>query len=130
MKRTKQVKLLKWEEGRQGSGYLKFRLFESKLFKFDLYLLKYPTGSYIHWHTDPSVEGYNHWRCNLVIKEAVGGEFITENYGAYGSYDIDRMIHIQTRFLNIFRPDITNHMVTKVESGTRYVLSLGWLTKV
>jgi len=26
-----------------------------------------------------------------------------------------------------FRPDVSKHSVTKVEGGTRYVLSIGWL---
>lgn len=121
---------MKWEAGRQGSGYLKLKLWESKLYKFDLYLLKYPTGSYITHHFDPSVKGYNHWRCNLVVKEAVGGRFIIKEYGDSMSKDIENRIWIQTRRLNIFRPDDQLHCVTEVKSGTRYVLSLGWLTKV
>ena len=118
----------KWMEGRQGSGYWKFKIFESKLLKCDFYLLKYPTGSYIDWHVDPSVYGYRHWRMNIIIWESQGGRFETMKGGLHPH--LDGINLIQTRFVNIFNPDIVEHRVTEVIKGTRYALSFGWLTKL
>jgi hypothetical protein len=123
------VKWLKWRPGRAGSGYNKLKLLESVSGRFDLYLLQYPTDSYIDWHTDPTFQGFNHWRINLVLKESGGGEFQIREGGSLEKDEVTRKIHIQTRFLNIFRPDIQTHCVTKVTKGTRYVLSLGFLRK-
>jgi hypothetical protein len=109
---------LKWDTGRAGTGYWKMKLLESVSGKFDLYLLKYPKGSFINWHTDPTFSGFNHWRLNLVLWRTKGGEFETRD-----------ACKVKTSRLNIFRPDVNEHRVTTIESGTRYVLSLGWLTK-
>lgn len=106
-----------WQEGRQGSGYFKLKLLESKLFKFDIYLLKFPVYSYIDWHVDPSVEGYEHHRLNLVLKKAEGGVFLKFGYPETNSR------------INKFRPDLVRHSVTEVTKGTRWVLSFGWLRK-
>lgn len=108
--------MLAWEHGRQDSGYLKKKLFSfSKYFKADCYLLKYPTGSRIGSHKDP-VDSGRHYRANLLIKDCgSGGKFICEE--------------VLTRLprLVIFRPDISQHEVTRIESGTRYMLSVGWV---
>lgn len=113
--------MIKWEAGRQGTGYLKFKICESKLFKFEVYILKYPTGSSIDFHKDPCPVGYEHHRLNLVLKKAQGGIFAIRQYDRIDIFPLDRLI--------IFRPDLIEHSVTKVRSGTRYVLSIGWLRK-
>lgn len=106
-----------WIEGRQGSGYFKLKLLESKLFKFDVYLLKYPVGSYIDVHIDPSPEGYEHHRLNVILKKPKkGGTFVLDH--------VD-----QTGRIHKFRPDIQEHNLHRIESGTRWVLSIGWLRK-
>lgn len=106
-----------WIKGRQNSGYSKLKLLESKLLKFDIYLLKYPKGSYIDVHIDPSPEGYEHHRLNLILKKAEkGGTFVLDNVDQIGR-------------IHKFRPDIQEHSLHKIESGTRWVLSFGWLKK-
>lgn len=81
---------------------------------FDCYILKYPPGSSIPPHKDKT-EG-KHFRVNFVVTHPKGGEF-----------QCDKPI-FQSKWLNFFRPDISMHGVTTVESSrTRYVLSVGWI---
>jgi hypothetical protein len=108
---------MRWEEGRQGSGYYKLKLMESRFFKFDMYLLKFPEGSYIETHTDPAPKDHDHHRLNIVLKRAKkGGRFVKSNNIQYG-----RVFK--------FRPDIEEHYVEDIEEGTRYVFSVGWLKR-
>lgn len=108
---------MKWEGGRQAGGYLKKKLFVSKLLKLDLWLLKFPVDSFIPIHTD-TVESGRHFRLNIFLKDAEKG----------GEFKADKVL-MQTRWFAFFRPDITCHYVTKVEKGTRYVLSFGFVLK-
>lgn len=109
-------KLFRWEQGRQQSGYDKMLLAGARWpLKFDLYLLKFPTGSEIPPHTDPVTES-RHYRLNIVLKNAIeGGEFICKDP------------IFETRRLKLFRPDVSEHQVTKIIKGQRLLLSLGWL---
>ena len=104
---------MKWELGRQGTGYYKLKLFESKIFKCDCYLLKYPTNSEVPFHLD-KVKGHEHHRLNMVINHAIGGGFYIKDQ------------QIKSRVIR-FRPDLSLHRVDKVIKGTRLVLSFGWL---
>lgn len=82
---------------------------------FDLYLLRFRPGAEIPTHTDPVTEK-RHFRLNVVVSEAQrGGEFVCADP------------IFETRRLKLFRPDLSPHSVTRIESGTRYVLSLGWI---
>ncbi|ACA87092.1 hypothetical protein [Shewanella woodyi] len=109
-------KLLRWERGRQKSGYDKMLLCGAIWpIKFDTYLLKFPEGSEISPHTDKVVSG-KHYRLNIVIKNAVeGGEFICAN-----------PIY-ETKRIKLFRPDVSEHQVSKIVKGNRYLLSIGWV---
>lgn len=107
---------MNWEEGRGESGYFKLKLLESKKMLFDLYLLKYPEGSSILPHKD-AVEFGRHFRVNLILKKATGGEFLC----GHKILSLGR--------LQIFRPDLNTHEVTLVTKGTRYVLSFGFVLK-
>ena len=108
---------MNWVKGRQGTGYEKLRLLVSSYFKFDVYLLKFKKGSYIDTHTDPVKEG-RHFRLNIILKNAYeGGEFVCKN------------TIFSNSFINYFRPDISEHGVTRIDSGVRYVLSIGWIKK-
>ena len=105
-----------WEGGRQGTGYFKFKIFESKRLECDCYLLKYPEAAHIPFHTDPVKPGKKHYRLNIIVKKCVtGGDFLCE-----------KTIINFWRFV-LFRPDLYLHSVTTVYNGTRYVLSIGWL---
>jgi hypothetical protein len=110
---------MKWIKGRQDTGYYKMKIVESKWLKFDIYLLKFPKNSYVPYHTD-DVYGYKHHRINIIRNAKSGGYFYLRK--GIGMSSMSRNI------INKFRPDIQTHAVTKVESGTRYVLSIGWLT--
>lgn len=107
---------LKWRRGRQGTGYDKMLLATARWpLPFDCYLVRYPEGSAIPPHVDP-VEKYRHFRLNLVLKASPsGGEFVCE----------DPLF--QSSRLKFFRPDSSQHSVTPVVGGSRYVLSVGWL---
>jgi hypothetical protein len=110
--------VFRWQRGRQASGYDKMLLLQSAWpLPFDLYLLRFPTGSEIKAHTDP-VDAGAHYRLNLVVwRAASGGEFVCAT-----------PLYASTR-IKYFRPDQCEHGVTRVERGTRYVLSIGWVRK-
>jgi hypothetical protein len=113
--------MFKWVEGRKDSGYSKLKLLESKFLKFDMYILKFPTGSYVEPHHD-KVEGHEHHRLNVILnKKFTGGMFCIrrEIRNFYLFQEHNRIIK--------FRPDEQLHAVSQVLSGTRYVLSIGWL---
>lgn len=109
---------LKWQPGRQQSGYEKMLLLaNSFVLPFDCYLLRYKKGSGVPAHTDP-VDNRRHFRLNIVLRRAqAGGEFHCSNAIYNGSR------------IKLFRPDRSSHSVTSVEEGVRYVLSVGWVLK-
>lgn len=110
--------MFRWQQGRQVSGYEKMLLATAKWpIPFDIYLLKFGLGARIDGHTD-KVEHGEHHRLNIVLKKAKkGGEFLCLN----PIYESSR--------IKYFRPDVSEHAVTEVEAGCRYVLSIGWLRK-
>lgn len=110
--------VFRWQKGRQQTGYSKMLLLYSYFpLPFDIYLLKYEQGAYIPPHTDLVSKG-RHFRCNIILwNSSQGGEFICQN-----------MLFSSSR-IKIFRPDISEHSVTLVEKGRRYVLSIGWIKK-
>ncbi|KQW41994.1 MULTISPECIES: 2OG-Fe(II) oxygenase [unclassified Roseateles] len=109
---------LRWQRGRQGSGYDKMLLLTAPWpLPFDSYLIRYPAGSAIPPHTDP-VQAGRHYRLNIVLKRSPrGGEFVCATP------------IWQSRRIKFFRPDACEHSVTRVEGGSRYVLSVGWVLK-
>lgn len=106
----------RWQRGRQGSGYDKMLLLTAPWpIPFDSYLIRYPEGSEIPPHTDPVKSG-RHYRMNVVLKSPrAGGEFVCKT-----------PIY-ESKHVKIFRPDTCEHSVTRVEGGSRYVFSLGWV---
>ncbi|AMP02440.1 2OG-Fe(II) oxygenase [Collimonas pratensis] len=106
----------KWQAGRQDGGYDKMLLLTARWpLPFDSYLIRYPVGAHIPPHTDAVARG-KHYRLNLVLKRSPrGGEFIC-------SAPI-----LSTSRIKLFRPDQCEHSVTRVEGGSRYVLSIGWI---
>ncbi len=110
--------LWRWEKGRQQTGYDKLLLMTARWpLKFDLYLLRFPQGVSIPPHTDP-VQAGRHYRLNLLVKKAhKGGDFVCQN----PIFESDR--------IKLFRPDVSEHSVTPVEEGSRYLISLGWVRK-
>ena len=107
---------LRWVRGRQETGYDKMLLLATPFpVRLDAYLLRYPQGSQIPPHTDPVAAG-RHYRLNVVVRQArEGGEFVCR--GAPWRWGR----------VALFRPDRSEHAVTRVVSGQRYVLSVGWV---
>jgi len=108
---------LTWAQGRKMTHYYKMAILSSEKYKFDMYLLKFPTGSYIDNHRDPAPEGMEHHRINFILNKSFkGGKFVI------GGKSQEGRIHK-------FRPDKFTHKVTKIKEGTRYVFSIGYLRK-
>src|SRR5689334_17051929 len=97
---------LKWQEGRQETGYLKMLLLSSYLpIPFDIYLLKYVEGSFVPPHKDVVKKGH-HYRLNIILKKPqAGGDFICQ--GAI----------VNRPRIKLFRPDLYEHSITKIEKG-------------
>lgn len=113
------VKYWRWTDGRQGSGYKIFYMWN---WKFDFLFIRYPEGSYINWHNDPVPAPLKHHRINIVLREAEGGMF------EYKHVDSHVSVVTKARFV-YFRPDVMFHKVWKIVKGERWVLSIGWCTK-
>lgn len=111
-------KLFRWQKGRQQTGYDKMLLAGAYWpIPFDIYLLRFLQGQEIPPHID-QVESDKHYRLNIVLKTATkGGEFYCSN-----------PIYTSKR-IKLFRSDISEHSVSKVIQGSRYVLSIGWIKK-
>lgn len=110
------MKLWRWEYGRQNTGYKKLLLLRSKwLLKFDCYILKFSEGVEIPAHID-TVDSGRHYRLNVILKSASLG----------GQFHCDTCLFETTR-IKLFRPDLYLHSVSKVEAGSRLVLSIGWV---
>lgn len=112
------TKAWRWQRGRQAGGYDRMLLATARWpLPFDCYLIRYPDGSHIPPHTDPVSEG-RHYRLNIVLKSPrQGGEFLCANP------------IFSTRRIKLFRPDQCEHSVSRVEGGSRYVFSIGWVLR-
>lgn len=99
-------KWLRWEEGRQHTGYFKMLLGGSVRFKFDVYLLKFTQGASIPFHTDP-VANARHFRLNIVIKAAHSG----------GQFLCDKPLWTLGKRVFFFRSDTSLHAVSKDPAG-------------
>ncbi len=85
---------------------------------FDIYILRFTEGQEIPPHVDP-VQNGAHYRLNIILKAAtIGGEFICTT----AIYENSR--------IKYFRPDISEHAVTTIIKGSRYVLSFGWIKTI
>lgn len=107
---------LRWQKGRQGTGYAKLLIAQNhKFIPFDCYLLHFPSGVNIPPHKD-QVQSGRHFRLNIILKKSKsGGEFLAEK----SILNFDR--------IKLFRPDLYTHEVTKVQGSSRWVLSIGWV---
>jgi hypothetical protein len=109
-------RLWRWQHGRQDSGYDKLLL--GGLYwplPCDCYLLRVPEGSAVPPHVD-RVERGRHYRLNIILRPARRGD----------DFVCARPIHASRR-IKLFRPDVETHSVTRIEEGTRWVLSIGWV---
>ena len=99
---------MSWIKGRQGTGYLKKKIWSR--FNTDCWLIKYKPSQIIPTHTDP-VEGKKHFRLNIVLKGK--GVFICE-----------KTILCLFHRIILFRPDKYEHSMINL-SKERLVLSIG-----
>lgn len=131
------VKELNWEEGRQKTGYMKaavpvkeqpIREFIMRSLvalgmdmnedtAYDSWILKYPEGSSIPPHIDNAPFGSQHWRLNALIQKTDGGRLYLKN----------RNIDLHQGDAIVFRPDVTEHSVSTIVRGERYIWSVGIL---
>lgn len=131
-----------WTPGRQGTGYeilslkevAKYDLLVQSLLDYclaslgklkggdefwDVYLIRYPDGSYIPSHKDEAaLFGKRHRRLNALVKKPeAGGDLVIDGL----SIDLDPGDAV------VFFPDEREHEVTKC-TGTRILWSVGcWL---
>lgn len=110
------ARIFRWDQGRKKSGYDKMFLCEVIWpVKFDVYLLRFSEGCRILPHT-ATVESGKYYRLDIILKKSdKGGKFLCDN----PIYQSNR--------IKVFRPDISEHQVSKVVKGTRYLLSVGWV---
>jgi len=101
-----------WVPGRRKGGYLKLPLLE--LGSMDCYLIRYPTGSGVWFHTD-EVPGRRHYRLNLLLRKAREG-------GAFRMLGLPLLSFWR---VTLFRPDRYAHAVETIYKGERLVFSLG-----
>ena len=110
--------LFRWRPGRQNPAYSKMLLLANPfVLPFDVYLLRFRPGSEIESHRDTVAHG-RHYRLNVVLRHALSG----------GEFQCEQTLH-ESRSIKLFRPDLHAHSVSRVDSGSRYVLSIGWVLK-
>lgn len=109
------MKILKWEQGRQGSNYRKFTILFSELLRCDAYILHIPAGSSIRPHFD-CVPFMRHYRVNITL---FGDIWMGVPSGIKGVFRVGR-------WFSFFRPDEVPHWVPPAKKNT-YIFSFGWL---
>lgn len=120
--------------GRQGTGYEKSPLPEGTYDELrhsaldhlvaphdlghDCYVMRYTTGACIPLHRDDAPLAAEHHRINALIqKPGSGGEL----------YVGGQLVELEEGDAYIFRPDVEEHEVKLVTSGTRLLFTLGIL---
>lgn len=107
---------LRWEPCRGLPGCFKMLLIASPFpLPCDCYLLRYDTGAEVPPHRD-AVKAGRHYRLNLILKRPRrGGEFVCAD------------VIVDWARVKLFRADVSEHSITAVQEGSRYVLSVGWV---
>lgn len=78
-------------------------------------MFHYKQGSYIPKHKDPS-SGRKIYRLNIELWKAKKG----------GQFNCPKMIWQFKDRIYLFRADTSNHYVTPIEEGSRWILSFGF----
>lgn len=112
-------RVFRWQKGRQNTGYDKMLLGGGAWPNpFDIYLLRFREGDEIPPHVD-QVKSGAHYRLNLILKRSEsGGEFCC------------RDPIFESARVKYFRSDLSEHSVSRVVKGNRYVLSIGWVRRL
>lgn len=110
------MRLFRWEDGRQRTGYRKLKLLEVTWpIKMDMYVLNFAKGVGVVPHTDKVPTG-RHYRMNItLVKPKFGGVFFCRNK----IVSLGRLV--------VFRPDVEEHYLTPPATGPLYMLSIGWV---
>lgn len=120
---------MKWENGRQGIGYEKLLLLESKRFKFDVYLLRFSPFTIIRDHTDPAPEGYKHYRWNWMLK-GTGLLYKKEREYDENYIGTETKMTIWSGGNSFCASDVVHGFVANNRFNCMaYMLSIGWLKK-
>lgn len=120
-----------WQPGRT-SPQSYFKLLLGRLWFADLYILKFPPGSSIDWHTDPVNPGLQHHRLNVFLRRPrVGCQIMTKFLALDGEKRGAQKLTMRHKpRWHYMRPDVTEHAVNpNLDTKTGYILSLGWVTK-
>lgn len=119
-----------WQPGSKGTGYQKLDLMgdvaTTRLVRraldalggpviFDAWLMRYPVGSEVPAHTDPSPPGLCHVRLYALALASVGGLFYVDG----------EEVPLDDGDAVAFRADLQRHQLTPVERNERLVLSVG-----
>jgi len=125
------MKWLRWQQGRTSPCNYQKMLLLALPGVLDLYILRFPPGSSINWHRDPVTEGLAHHRINWFIRKAVtGGQLMRKILVLDGERKGAVKLTLRhKKRVSYIRPDVTEHAVSRVDEGTAYVLSFGWVTK-
>lgn len=109
---------LHWEDGRQNSGYKKFKLWS--FLSSDGWIIWYPKGSSVPVHRDGTFKGKRHRRLNIVLYNSSDSCF---KHNAQAPYLVTEWFFNR---IVLFYASEVDHWVDEVD-GTRVVLSFGWL---
>ncbi|MCC7110233.1 MAG: hypothetical protein IT382_13150 [Deltaproteobacteria bacterium] len=82
---------------------------------FDAWLMRYPVGSEVPAHTDPSPPGLCHVRLYALALGCQGGLFYIDG----------EEVPLEDGDAVLFRADLMRHQLTPVERNARLVLSVG-----
>ena len=80
--------------------------------RLNIYLVRYPEGHKVGPHLDMVAEGRLYKMNYVLVKPKAGGEFLCEK----------NIFNLSGR-LYLFRPDLYQHRVSKIERGSRWLLS-------
>lgn len=112
---------LKWQSGRQSTGYEKMLIFQ--IGRCDCYLLRFQQNSFVGPHVDKTENG-RHFRLNITLKRArLGGIFYCQKNPT--KLNLSR----NSNRVVLFRPDILEHSLSKVFEGELRMLSVGWVRR-
>ena len=108
------MRLWRWGNDFYDTGYRIFTLVFSKRLGIDLYLFHYKQNSYIPKHKDPGHSGAM-YRLNIELVKAKRG----------GQFHCKKLLWTWHDRIYFFRADNSYHYVTRIEEGSRWVLSFG-----
>jgi hypothetical protein len=81
----------------------------------------YIDGAFVHEHKDPTLKGFDHIRCNLMLKKpAYGGNPVIDN----------EEIHVEVNDLWLCISNREFHKSTPIQGGERIIFSFGGLVPV